>query len=474
MSISSPRPAITVGQSGTLLLAAGAGLLVALLPLESTALIVVATVAFCSGLLRPDVLPLVIPSAVVLLPSYVGVIAPGLGFVNVQRVVMYLGSLGLLLWLLRRSPGSGPTPSARRPALKRDSLPLVMLCAGWALALLVSPLNGLGNSVRAANLVLYQGLPFALGVIFVRSEGQLLRVSLAAALATVYVAVFATIDVVTGQSVFAGYVPPLSGLMDGRVLMRRGDLIRAEATLSQPLGLVQVLLLCLPLSAALTRNRRLVPLAAIAVAAGLATMWATHARSAGIAIAGGAVLVFLARHWRSTLLLASGALLIAAVVPSLRSKINVVRAMEESAVELSAKSYSAETEAEFSSAGRVFVIAAGLNAISARPISGYGINASASGAGVPTVDNYFVLLPLDVGAPAAALILCGTVGVWLVVAVRPRRTFWDQILLLAVGAYLVELFFVGLEDSLPFFFVTLGALWSRRGGAVESESRNDA
>jgi len=124
--------------------------------------------------------------------------------------------------------------------------------------------------------------------------------------------------------------------------------------------------------------------------------------------------------------------------------------------------FSTQTEPLFSSAARVFLTIASLRAIAARPLVGYGLNALESGAAIPTVDNYYLRLTMEVGIPVSLCILGGLVLGWISLARRAQN--WEGMLLTyAVGAYLAEFLFVGLRDSLPAVLLIMGYLWSQDG-----------
>ena len=124
--------------------------------------------------------------------------------------------------------------------------------------------------------------------------------------------------------------------------------------------------------------------------------------------------------------------------------------------------FSTQNEPLFSSAARIFLTIASLRAIAARPIVGYGLNALESGAAIPTVDNYYLRLTMEVGIPVSLCILGGLVIGWSSLARRAQNAE-RMLLTYAVGAYLVEFLFVGLRDSLPAVLLIMGYLWSHDG-----------
>ncbi len=78
-------------------------------------------------------------------------------------------------------------------------------------------------------------------------------------------------------------------------------------------------------------------------------------------------------------------------------------------------------------------------------------------AGIPTVDNYFLVLPLEIGLLAAGPILLGMVLLWVSISRRAPLDGGAALLAVGVGAYLVQLLLVGLHETVPLLFLAGGA-----------------
>ena len=79
-------------------------------------------------------------------------------------------------------------------------------------------------------------------------------------------------------------------------------------------------------------------------------------------------------------------------------------------------------------------------------------------AGIPTVDNYFLVLPLEIGLLAAGPILLGMVLLWVSISRRVPMEGGAALLAVGVGAYLVQLLLVGLHETVPLLFLAGGAV----------------
>jgi len=198
-------------------------------------------------------------------------------------------------------------------------------------------------------------------------------------------------------------------------------------------------------------------------------MLATGSRSPWAALIGGAAALGAVRKPRVFLVVVVAVAVIVGLSPptSPLSFAHFRNSVHQAAGE-TLTGFSSQTEPLFSSAARVFLTVASLRAIAARPLVGYGLNAIESGAAIPTVDNYYLRLAMEVGIPVSLCILGGLVLGWSSLA-RRAQNGEGMLLTYAVGAYLVEFLFVGLRDSLPAVLLIMGYLWSHDGTATRGD-----
>jgi hypothetical protein len=418
--------------------------------------------AALAGVFRPRLLVPLIAAGCVVLPPYVGWLLPGAGFVNLQRGVMYGGVVGVAVWALReRIEGRRLVPEV---VFERGSVRLAVLSlgAGWVIAPVVALALGPANAARALNATLYQALAFWVGLTF--SGGldgrRLLQLTFAALL--IYMIPYWFCELQIGHGAFATYVPPLPDLLAGRA-MYRGGMIRVAGTLGQPLAFDQFLLIAIPVVFSLTYARLPRVLSLGLALLGVVALVATRSRSPWVALvlAGLAVVIIRRRSLRASLVVAA-IVLAASAVP-------VTRAVRSGALAQQARSlletrFSRRSEASFSAAGRVFVTLGALRAIRQRPLTGYGVNASATSARLRSVDDYYLVLAVEQGAVVGGLVLLGLLVGWIGVAraaAGPEATW----IAFAAGAYLVQWVFVGLHDTAPLLFLVLGHLFAAASGS---------
>lgn len=417
-----------------------------------------AVAAFLAGALQPRLLAPLIAAGCVVLPPYVGWLLPGGAFINMQRGVMYGGLLGVTLWGLReRMEGRWlvPIETLRHRPLR---LSLLLLCSAWLIAPFLAAPVGTGNAVRALNAALYEALALWVGLSFTKGADGRRTLQLVLALLLLYTVPYWVYELQAGHTAFAWYVPPLPDLLSGRGQIFRNGRIRVAATFGQPLAFDQFLLIASPAAFSLvfTRLPRLLGVGLAAL--GVAALVATGSRSPWLAIvlAGGALFILRRRRLRVALAIAAVALAVAAIP--------VVQALRAHSLAREAKSllltrFSRRSEAEFSAASRVFLTLGALREIRARPVTGYGVNATATSARLPSVDDYYLAEAVEQGVVVAGLASIALLAAWLGLARArlPRGALW---IVFGVGAYLVEWLFVGLHDTSPLMFLVLGSLFA--------------
>jgi O-antigen ligase/polysaccharide polymerase Wzy-like membrane protein len=447
------------------LAASAAGVTAALLGDPLGAVIIGFTItAVLVAALRPHLLVVLIAVAVALLPPYVGLLLPGGGYLNLLRGVAYGSAGGLLVRALLlgdrelvRPPGPAPEVGGSR------RIGCYLLAAGWVLAPLIGLSHGLSNGARVANVVLYQALPFWVGLRFPREYRGIRVLQIGMAVLLIYTLPFWFYEVTSGTSLFRSYVPPLQGVLSGRSLLLREGNIRAQATFNHALAFDQFLLLATPIAVSLLFVRRLRAIGLVALALGITALAATGSRSPWLALllTVGALVVI--RRPRVALGAAALAVVIGASLPGVRDRLNTA-ALGREAATLDRAMYSSRTEPELSAAGRLFVALGGVRAVARHPIIGYGVLPGGGSARLPSVDNYYLLLPIQIGLPAAVFIVGGLT--WLLVAVArdPRWRLDSGVLWFAAGAYMAELLFVGLYETISLLFLIVGFLLTASAG----------
>jgi hypothetical protein len=443
----------------------GVALLAVLLGNWLAVLIVVATAAaVLAGYLRPALLIPLMISAVVVTPPYVGWVVPGGQFFNLVRGVVYGGIAGVALRLAAQR--EEPTP-ARRPTDKATAVIMVLLVTAWIMLPAIALTHGFANGIRGLNAAAYQAFPFWIGWRYASGlkVHRLLQLSLAFLLW--YTLPFWAYELTTGTSVFSSYTPPIPGLMDARDLLLRDGHVRVEATFGHPLAFDQFLLLAVPIvgSAILVRAFRWFGSASLGVAA--VALVLTGSRSPWLALVGALIaMIFARRPWVSAGI-AVGIVVLVLITP-LSDAVGPAAIMEriQAGAASTLAGYSTETETTFSTASRIFLIINSLRAIAQQPLAGFGVNATLTGAGIPTVDTYYLALPVEVGVPTACVLFCGIATAWIAIA-RRRLGAEYTLAAVAVGAFFLELFFVGLHDTFPAAFTILGALLGARGTLIK-------
>jgi len=432
------------------------GLVAALTEGPWGAAILAATLAaVVAGLLRPSALLALIAIAVVAVPSYVGWLVPGGLFFNMARGVIYGAAVGLILWTMAQARNELPWPKG--DALSPMSrIAILSLTLGWMLAPLIGLAHGGGNAFRAFNAVLYQALPLWVGLRFASEYGRRRTLQVVLALLILYTVPYWLYELEFAKSAFKSYVPPIPGLLGAEELLMRGGNVRVQATFGHPLAFDQFLVLAAPIAATLLFVPRLRLLGLLAAGAGVMAVWATQSRSPWIALLGGvAGTVAFRRPLLASMVVISVAFVL--VFTPLGDALGP-RALASRAKQLAAATYSARSETEFSAASRVFLTISSVRAISQHPLTGYGVNVIGASTGIPTVDNYFLVLPLEIGLLAAGPILLGMVLLWVSISRRVPMDAGAALLAVGVGAYLVQLLLVGLHETVPLLFLAGGAV----------------
>ena len=414
------------------------------------------------GALRPRLLVPLIAASCVVLPPYVGWLLPWGGFVNLQRGVMYGALLGVILWGLReRSEGRWlvPVDSLGQGPTK---LAIVLLAGAWVVAPVIAMALGLGNSAKAVNSAVYQALAFWVGLRFAQGRDGRRGLQLTFAFLLLYTVPYWLYELQAGRGVFAWYVPPLPGLLSGQGEILRNGQIRVAATFGQPLAFDQFLLMAVPVAASMVYARLLRILGAAMGVLGVVTLVLTRSRSPWVALIVAAVALIIVQRRKVRVALIVAALVTAVVaIPLARSFRSQVLA--HAAKSLVLTRYSRKSETEYSAAARVFLTLGALRVIRRHPLAGYGVNATAVAAQLPTVDDYYLALAVEQGVLLAALLTAALWVGWFGLARSPLRaeSLW---ITFAVGAYLVEWVFVGLHDTSPLLFLMLGHLFGAGGG----------
>ncbi len=456
-----PWLALIAGAIVAALLAAAAGGLLAGL------VCAFAAASLLAGALRPRLLAPLIAAGCAVLPPYVGWLLPAAGFANLQRGVMYAGAIGLALWTLgERARGRPVAPTEvldRRPI----RLALAVLVASWIAAPLLALTAGPGNAIRALNSSLYQALAFAVGVVFTRDLSGRRLLQLTFALLIVYTIPYWLYELYVGRGAFWWYVPPLPDLLSGRTEMLRAGKVRVAATFGQPLAFSQFLVITVPVVLSLWHARFPRVLTWGIAALGAVALVATRSRSPWVAVIVAVVALVIARRRSIRGALMAGLLVVlAAGIPLVRAVQSHALAREAKA--LLATKWSKANEAQFSYAGRLFVALGSLRVIRERPLTGYGVNAIATSARLPSVDNYYLAIAVEQGVLVAGLTLLGLLIGWFAMA-RLHSGAEAFLMTVAAGAYLMEWVFVGLHDTAPLFFLIFGHLFAAAGrGAVGS------
>ena len=418
--------------------------------------------ALLVGALRPRLLVPLVAAGCVVLPPYVGWVLPWGSFVNLQRGVMYGALLGVVLWGMReRMEGRWLVPVG---SLGRGpkGLAIVLLAAAWLGAPLIAMALGIGNSAKAINSALYQALAFWIGLKFAQGEDGRRGLQLTLAFLLVYTVPYWLYELEAGRGVFAWYVPPLPGLLSGQGEILRNGQIRVAATFGQPLAFDQFLLIAVPVAASMVYGRFLRILGAAMGVLGVVTLALTRSRSPWVALIIAAVALVIVHRQKVRV-----ALVVAAVVTTVVA-IPLARSVRSHVLARAAKSlvltrYSRKSETEYSAAARVFLTLGALRVIRRQPLAGYGVNATAVSAQLPTVDDYYLALAVEQGVLVAAVL---TAALWVGWFGLARSAIQGDALWItfAVGAYLVEWLFVGLHDTSPLLFLMMGHLFGAGGG----------
>jgi hypothetical protein len=458
----------------TVLVAGGlAGLVAAWCGDALSALVVVAGIsALLVGAVRPRLLIPLLAAGVVLVPPFVGWLTPTGFYLNLLRAVVYAGAAGLAIWIAagRNGAASGELRTAGVESSTRWAL--FLLCGGWLLTVVLGLSHGVGNSLRTMNAVLYQAFPLWLGARFAREYRGLGLLQLSFFGLLLYSSFFCVYEVWSGQSIFAQYVPPIPELMSSANAMVREGRVRAEATFGQPLAFDQFLLLATPIATSLVFTRGVRLLGVLALLVGAAALLATGSRSPWVAILAGSLAFFAVRRPRFVLVGLALLVAVGGTLPAIRQAVgSLPRALAGRAV---TEGYSQSTEMEYSVVGRLVATVAAVRAVRDRPIAGYGVHGAATAAGIPTVDNYFLRLPVEVGLPAAVLTIAGVILLWWSLARRPCLTRDVRLVLVGLAMYLAQLLFVGLVETLPLFFLVLGFVTGKVGFRYHREAHTHA
>lgn len=420
-----------------------------------------AMAAFLAGVFRPRLLVPLIAAGCAVLPPYVGWLLPGLGFANLQRGVMYGGALGLALWALRERVQGRWVLLLDWREIRWLRGAMLFLLAGWMVAPILALALGPGNSVKALNTVVYQALAFAVGLRFTRDlDGRrLLQLSFAALI--VYVLPYWLYELHTGRGAFWWYVPPLPDLLTGQGEILRGGKIRVAATFGQPLAFSQFLVVTIPVALSLLYARFPRALTWAIAGIGVAAVVATRSRSPWGALVVAPLLLLIVRRRSLRAVVVVSLLAVTAVAIPLVGAIRS-HALAREARSLLLERWSKQNEGVFSYVGRVFVVLGSLRVIKDQPLAGYGVNATATGAHLPSVDNYYMALAVEQGVVVAGLATLGVFLAWMALARRAvgGEAVW---LVYAAGAYLAEWLFVGLHDTAPLFYLVLGHLFATAG-----------
>jgi len=388
----------------------------------------------------------------VLLPPFVGWLTPGEQFFNLLRGSTYGALLGFGIWLVIKKPSNHVSQHGQPIRL---DIGIMALIVGWVLVVVLSVAHGFSNVFKAANAVLYQAFPFLIGWLAGRRARAHGILQISFVLLVLYLTPFWLYDLATGTSLFRSYVPPLPSLLDARALLLRHDHIRVEATFGHPLALDQFLLIATPIASSLLLVRRMRVVGTLGVLAGMAALVFTRSRSPWIAIVLALLAIAAIRHPKRAivLILASFLMVSTLVVTDRLPRFSDLVGRNQ---ELTTVSYSSSTETEFSTASRIVLTISSVRAIARAPLAGYGINVTATAAQIPTIDNYYLAFPVEVGLPGAALVVVGVFVLWTRLVRRPAVSKASLLIAWGIGAYFFELLFVGLHDTISLAFLVLG------------------